>query len=423
MDRDDLFLRLGLALAIGFLIGLERGWKAREEEEGQRTAGLRTYSLIGLLGGIFAALTKDQNFLLLASGFVVVSGTLAAFLWREGVSEDDFSATSVVAVMLTYMLGAFSVLGEPVVAAGAGVATALLLATKAKLHGWLARITWPELHAGLLLAAMTFIALPLLPNRAVDPYGAVNPYELWLMTILIAAVSFIGYASIRIAGPERGTVMAAGAGGAVNSTAATLTLARLARDNPDRVRLLGGSVILAGAVMLLRVLVIVAVINLTLAASLAPALAAGAVAMAILALWHTRSAPEGKKKGSADLKLENPFRLREVLRFGLLLSVIMVLAVAARNFFGEAGLIGLAAISGLADVDAITLSMAKAAQASAASGPALAILTAVGVNTIAKTGYAAYVGGRRIGVIVAVGTVLGFAAAAAAYLMVPLTAV
>src|SRR5438552_15775404 len=289
MYRDDLFLRLGLALAIGFLIGLERGWKARDEEEGQRTAGLRTYSLIGLLGGIFAALTKDQNFLLLASGFVVVSGTLAAFLWREGVSEDDFSATSVVAVMLTYMLGAFSVLGEPVVAAGAGVATALLLATKAKLHGWLARITWPELRAGLLLAAMTFIALPLLPNRAVDPYGAVNPYELWLMTILIAAVSFIGYAAIRIAGPERGTVMAAGAGGAVNSTAATLTLARLARDNPDRVRLLGGSVILAGAVMLLRVLVIVAVINLALAASLAPALAACAVAMAILALWHIRS--------------------------------------------------------------------------------------------------------------------------------------
>jgi uncharacterized membrane protein (DUF4010 family) len=419
MDRNDLFLRLGLALAIGFLIGLERGWKARDEEEGQRTAGLRTYSLIGLLGGIFAALTKDQNFLLLASGFVVVSGALAAFLWREGVSADDFSATSVVAVMLTYMLGAFSVLGEPAVAAGAGVATALLLATKAQLHGWLARITWPELRASLLLAAMTFIALPLLPNRAVDPYGAVNPYELWLMTILIAAVSFIGYAAIRIAGPERGTVMAAGAGGAVNSTAATLTLARLARDNPDRVRLLGGSVILAGAVMLLRVLVIVAVINLALAASLAPALAAGAVAMAILALWHIRSAPEGKKKGSADLKLENPFRLREVLRFGLILSVIMLLAVAARNFFGEAGLIGLAAISGLADVDAITLSMAKAAQAGATSGPALAILTAVGVNTIAKTGYAAYVGGRRIGVIVAAGTVLGFVAATAAYLLVP----
>jgi uncharacterized membrane protein (DUF4010 family) len=200
-------------------------------------------------------------------------------------------------------------------------------------------------------------------------------------------------------------------------------LARLARDNPDRVRLLGGSVILAGAVMLTRVLVVVAVINLALAAFLAPALVAGAVAMAILAFWLIGSSSEGKKKRSADLKLENPFHLMEVLRFGLILTVIMLLAVAARHFFGEAGLVGLAAISGLADVDAITLSMAKAAQADATSGPALAILTAVGVNTIAKTGYAAYVGGRRIGVIVAAGTVLGFATAAAAYLMVPLAAV
>jgi uncharacterized membrane protein (DUF4010 family) len=420
MTREDLFLRLGLALAIGFLIGLERGWKDRDEKEGQRTAGLRTFTLIALLGGIFGALTKDQNYLLLASGFVVVSGALAAFFWREGASEDDFSATSVVAVMLTFMLGAYAVLGDPAVAAGAGVAAAVLLAVKAQLHGWLARITWPEMRAGLILAAMTFIALPVLPRQPVDPYGAINPYELWLMTILIAAVSFAGYAAIRIAGPERGTILAAAAGGIVASTVATLTLARLARDNPQRVELLGGSIILSGAVMLLRVLAIVAVINVALAVSLGAALIAGAVVMAILAFWLIRRAPEGKKKSNADLKLENPFKLIEVLRFGLILTAVMLLAIAARHLFGEAGLIGLAAISGLADVDAITLSMAKTAQADATSGPALAILTAVGVNTIAKNGYAAYVGGKRIGLVVAAGTVLGLAAAGAAYLLVPL---
>ncbi|QIG51161.1 MgtC/SapB family protein [Nordella sp. HKS 07] len=420
MPGDDLLLRLGLALAIGFLIGLERGWKERDEAEGRRTAGLRTYSLIALLGGVFGALTRGDDFLLLAAGFVMVSGTLAAFFWREGVSEDDFSATSVVAAMLTFMLGAFAVLGDPQVAAGAGVATVLLLATKAQLHGWLARITWPEFRAGLLLAAMTFIALPLLPHEAIDPYGALNPYELWLMTILIAAVSFAGYAAIRIAGPERGTVMAAGAGGLVASTAVTLTLARLARDNPHRVRLLGGSVVLSGAVMLLRVLVVVAILNHALAWSLAPALIAGATAMAVYAYLLIRFSPDGTKNGKADLNLKNPFDLMEVLRFGLLLTVVMLLAVAARHFFGEAGLIGLAAISGLADVDAITLSMAKAAQAGVTAGPALAILTAVGVNTLAKTGYAAYVGGARIGALTASGAALSFAAAAAGYLLIPM---
>ncbi len=214
--------------------------------------------------------------------------------------------------------------------------------------------------------------------------------------------------------------MAAGAGGLVASTAVTLALSRLARDNPARIRLLGGSVILSGAIMLLRVLVVVAVINFALAISLAPALIAGAAFMAGLAWWFIHSAPDAKKKGGTDFKLENPFRLKEVLRFGFILTVVMVLAVAARHLFGEAGLIGLAAISGLADVDAITLSMAKTAQADAASGPALAILTAVGVNTLAKNGYATYVGGARIGVIVAAGTVAGIAAAAAAYLMGPL---
>ena len=420
MDRDELLLRLGMALAIGFLIGLERGWKERAEKEGQRTAGLRTFTLVALLGGVFGALTRDQNLLLLASGFVVVSGALAAFFWREGTSEDDYSATSLVALMLTFMLGAFAVLGDTAVAAAAGVAAAGLLAAKPQLHGWLARITWPELRAGLILLAMSFIALPLLPHRAVDPYDAVNPYELWLMTILIAAVSFAGYAAIRIAGPERGTVLAAAAGGLVASTAVTLTLARLARDNPARIRLLGGSVILSGAIMLLRVLVVVAIINLAFAMTLAPALLAGAAAMLLLAFWLILSAPESRKKNGADIKLKNPFDLPEVLRFGLILTVVMLLAVAARHFFGEAGLIGLAAISGLADVDAITLSMAKAASADATGGPALAILTAVGVNTLAKTGYAAYVGGGHIGLIVAAGAVLGSAAAAVAYLLVPL---
>jgi uncharacterized membrane protein (DUF4010 family) len=423
MDRDVLLFRLAMALAIGFLIGLERGWKERSEKEGQRTAGLRTYTLIALLGGIFGALTKDQNFLLLASGFVIVSGALAAFLWREGVSEDDFSATSLVAVMLTFMLGAFAVLGDAVVAAAAGVAAAGLLAAKMQLHGWLARLTWPELRAGLILLAMTFIALPLLPNRAIDPYETINPHELWLMTILIAAVSFAGYAAIRIAGSERGTVLAAVAGGLVASTAVTLTLARLARDNPARIRFLGGSVVLSGATMLLRVLVVVAIINLSFAMMLAPALLAGAVAMLLLATWLIRAAPEdrkSRKKSEADIELRNPFDLLEVLRFGLLLTVVMLLAMAARRYFGEAGLIGLAAISGLADVDAITLSMAKTAGTDATAGPGVAILTAVGANTLAKTGYAAYVGGSRIGLIVMAGTVVGFAAAAAAYLLISL---
>ena len=164
MELQELATRLGLALALGFVIGLERGWKEREEGEGHRTAGIRTFSLIGLLGGIFGMLSLGGDRILIAAGFVLTGAVLAAFMWREGERGHDYSATTLVAALLTFMLGAAAVLGEMAIAAGAGVATVGLLAYKRQLHGFLARITWDELRSGLLLGAMTFIALPLLPD-------------------------------------------------------------------------------------------------------------------------------------------------------------------------------------------------------------------------------------------------------------------
>jgi hypothetical protein len=146
MDTLDLALRLGLALAIGFLVGLERGWRERDEEEGSRTAGLRTFSLIGLLGGVFGALSLNDDRILLAAGFLTLGGALGAFMWREGEHRHDYSATSLVAALLTFALGAFALLGDIRVAAGAGVAAVILLANKETLHGWLERITWVELR-------------------------------------------------------------------------------------------------------------------------------------------------------------------------------------------------------------------------------------------------------------------------------------
>ena len=202
MEQTELISRLGLSLAIGFLIGLERGWRERDAEEGHRTAGLRTFSLIGLMGGIFGALSLDGDRILLAAGFTTIGVTLGAFMWREGQTQDSLSATSLVAAMLTFLLGVFAVLGDLRVAAGAGVATVILLAHKEFLHEWLTRITWIELRSGLLLAAMTFMLLPLLPDRTIDPWNVLNPHSLWLMTVLIAAVSFGGYAIVKLCGTK-----------------------------------------------------------------------------------------------------------------------------------------------------------------------------------------------------------------------------
>ena len=191
MELQDIATRLGLALALGFVIGLERGWRERDEKEGQRAAGIRTFSLIGLLGGLFATLSPGSDHVLLAAGFIATSTVMGAFIWREHAREGVYGATTMIAALVTFVLGAVAVLGDMRVAAGAGVVTVGLLAYKSTLHGFLARITSQELRSALLLAAMTFIALPLLPDHTVDPWGAINPHQLWLITILIAAVSFV----------------------------------------------------------------------------------------------------------------------------------------------------------------------------------------------------------------------------------------
>jgi uncharacterized membrane protein (DUF4010 family) len=422
MENRELMLRLGLALAIGFIVGLERGWKERAEAEGQRAAGLRTFSLVGLLGGVTGVMSLDGDRLLLTAGLIVTGGAVGIFMWRESEREGDFSATSLVAALLVFMLGALAVLGDMVVAAGAGVATTVLLAHKAALHGWLARLTWEELRSGLLLAAMTFIALPLLPDRTIDPWQAVNPHDLWLMTILIAAVSFAGYAAVKIAGPERGLLLAATLGGLFASTAVTLSLARLARRDGGRLRLISGSILAAGSVMLLRVLAITGLINPALALGLAPVLAAAAAsqAAASAALIVTGRPGRGAAAGGANLDHRNPFDLPEVLRFGAILAVVILTSHFALRYFGERGLLTIAAFSGLADVDALTLSAAQ--MAGAAPAAVHAILVAVGVNTLAKTAYAWNAGGRRLGLILLAVNALTIAVAVLALNLLDLTA-
>lgn len=417
MELQELATRLGLALALGFVIGLERGWKERDEGEGQRAAGIRTFSLVGLLGGLFAMLSLDGDRILLAAGFLATSAVMAAFIWREHAREGVYGATTMVAALVTFALGAAAVLGDMRIAAGAGVVTVGLLAYKTTLHGFLARITAPELRSALLLAAMTFIALPLLPDRAIDPWGALNPHQLWLITILIAAVSFVGYVAVKLVGPSRGLVLAAALGGLVSSTVVTLTLARLARDNAARLGLLSGSILMAGGVMMARVLVLAGVVNLSLGLALAVPLLAAAL-FQCLAAWlliGREGAKDGEK--AEGLVHKNPFLLSEVLKFGAILGVVMLAAGIAKSQFGNSGLMVVAGISGLADVDAITLSVANMG-GQAVAGVA-AILLAIGVNSAAKAVYAGIAGGVKLGLTLFLLNMAAMAVAVACYLLVP----
>jgi uncharacterized membrane protein (DUF4010 family) len=402
MDAMDLFERLAAALAIGLLVGIERGWTEREEREGERAAGLRTFALAGLLGGVWGALAAgDGGAIALAIAFLVFSVVVAAFRYRELVREQSYGVTTVVAAMLVFALGALAVIGEIVVAAAAGVATAGLLALKAVLHEWVKRLTWAELRAGLALLAMTLILLPILPDQRMGPWNALNPHDVWVMTIAIAVVSFGGYVAIKIAGERRGLLVSAVAGSLVSSTAVTLDMARLAKRHPDREALFSAAVALAGATMMARVLVVAGFFNADLLRWLVPGLVfAGLASLAAtgLILRHARRLREENAQDASALELTNPFELATVLKFGVLLAVVMLLAEGLTRVYGAGGAYSLAAVSGIADVDALTLSMTRLARTALEPQTAAeAILVAVAVNSVAKGVLAWITGGAGIG--------------------------
>lgn len=411
MDTFDLFERLGLALAIGLLVGIERGWRGREGSPGSRTAGIRTFALIGLFGGVLAALLPRAGPLPLAIIGLGFTLAFAAFQWREGATENDYSITSVVAAVLVYSLGAFAVLGDMTVAAASGVAVAVLLAARQKLHEFLRSLTWPEIRSGFLLLAMTFLLLPILPKEPVDPWGVLVPYELWLLVILIALLSFFGYAAARIMGARRGLVAASAAGALVSSTAVTLNYSRLAAKHPSSRNGLAGAVCVAWIVSLVRMTVIACALNQALIIALGLPIVAAVAVLGSAAVYFYRG--DHSSAGDGGLTLQNPFELSAVLTFGLLLAIVLAASRILSDSFGGAGLFSLALVSGLVDVDPVTISAANlAGQFVGVDAAALAILIAGSANIASKGLITFFVGGLRFGAPLIVAAILAFAIAA-----------
>jgi uncharacterized membrane protein (DUF4010 family) len=423
MDTFELFQRFSVALAIGLLIGVERGWQEREDVH-DAAAGLRTHALAGMLGATWGAIALDtgpSGAIALGLAFAAFASIVAFYRYREIAQEGSYGSTTVLAALIAFALGAYAMVGDFQIAAAVGIAATALLALKRALHDWLRRLTWIELRSGIVLLAMTFILLPVLPNRRVEQLLGLNPYEIWLMTIMIAAISFAGYIAVRIVGHERGLLITGIAGGLVSSTAVTVTLARIAHDQPMQKNIATAGALAAGTTMMARVAAVIGVFNIKLMLALLPALIAAAAVIAIGAYVLVKRQHQKTEKPSGALQLTNPFELATVLKFGALLAVIMILADYAKTTAGTSGLFGLAAISGIGDVDAITLTMSLQAGAEVAIAVAAQVIAiAVAVNTLSKAVIAWLAGGRGIGLPTTVVAMLAIAAGAAALFLVPM---
>jgi uncharacterized membrane protein (DUF4010 family) len=421
MEFDQILSRLAVALGIGLLVGLERGWKTREVTPGSRAAGIRTFALSGLLGGLSGALAHATGSgegagLVLALTFAVFAGVAAVFERDAARAADSYSATTIVAAMLTFVLGAYAVIGDMRIAAAAAVAATGILAARTEIHGWVERITWPELRSALVLLAMTFIVLPAVPDISIGPNGGVNPREVWLIAIVLAGVSFLGYGAVKILGAARGVLLAALAGGLVSSTAVTLSSARRAASGEGAPSLLAAGVAVATAVSFLRVIALTAALKPVLLFTVAPPLAAAtlvAVGYAALAVYWRSASEHGGTPAPAEF--DNPFSFWPVVGFALFLGAVILAGRAIGEQFGSGGAMIGAAVLGLADVDSVTVAVSRLVPEPLSEvGAGAAILIAVASNMVAKLALSAGIGHGRFAGGVAVMSLACWLAAGAA---------
>jgi uncharacterized membrane protein (DUF4010 family) len=402
MPVQDFLSHFAVALGIGLLIGLERGWKARKDQPGSRTAGFRTFTITGLLGGTMGAIAlalggagSVSGAIVLGLGFVAYTAVIALFCLEENRSDESFSATTAIAAMLTFALGEYAMVGDLRVAAAAAIAATIVLAAREQMHGWLQQITEQELRSALILLAMTFIILPIVPDDPIGPFGGVNPREVWLIAIVLAGVSFLGYAAVKYFGARHGVLIAAAAGGLVSSTAVTAANAQHAAAGEGTPRILAAGVALATAVSLMRVLAITGALNPALLWVLTPPLLAAGIVATAFALVSVYWRKE-KNAHQQPVKFRNPFGFVSVVGFAIFLAVIILLGRVLGEQLGATGAIVGALALGLADVDAVTVSMARLApQPLSLQQAAFAILAAVVSNTLSKMVIGAIVGRGR----------------------------
>lgn len=410
-DLAGTLQRLAIALALGFLVGLERGWRQRDGEPGSRAAGLRTFALSGLYGGLCGLAGLTISPWVLAAGFLAFAGGFTLFELRRGEELQDFSATAVVAGLTTAFLGILAFYVPSAVVAAATVAMIALLAFRDALHTFLSRLTWPEVRSAVVLLAMTFVITPVLPDSPIDPFGALNPRSLWWMTVLLGGASFLGYIALRALPAATGLTVSAIAGAIVSSTAVTLDLARRVGKDEAPVRPALDAAFAAACISLTRVGLVTSVAAPKVIAYVWPGLAGAFVVFAAgFLLLRRRQAGEPP---AAPPNLGSPLDLSEVAKFALLLAGLTVISKLAARIFGPQAILIFAPMAGFADVDAAVLAVTQQRDL-VPTLAATAILMAIAANMVLRVIVATTAGKRAFGLPYIGASILALASGAAA---------
>ena len=401
----NVFQHLGIAIGLGLLVGLQREWVTSP------IAGIRTFPMIAVLGVLSTLLAQELGGWVLASAVIglaafVVAGNIAKL--QRG--ETDPGMTTAVATLVMFLVGAVIALGQTGLGVTAGGTVAVLLHWKRPLHEFVARVGESDLRAVIRLVLIALVILPVLPNQTYGPYQVLNPFRIWLMVVLIVGISLAAYVAYRIVGAKAGAVLGGTLGGLISSTATTVSFGRESRRNPQLSGMAAVVIMIASTVVFVRVIFEVWVVAPEFIGQIGPPLIGLAVLIALVAggmyLVSRGQESEAMPPDTA------PSDLRAAVVFGLLYAVILLAVAAATEHFGQAGLYVVAALSGLADMDALTLSTAELVRAdrmTTETGWRLIVVAGMG-NMVFKGAAVALIGDRRLFRKVAIGFALTLAA-------------
>lgn len=418
LDVQNALFQLAIALAIGVLIGAERHWRERDAPSGSRVAGIRTFALSGLLGGVSAQLALQlesggaASLAFLAVTLLAFTAVFLAFGLREAAAEGSFSATSTIAGMTTFILGALAGAGATAIAVASAVAAAALLSSREPLHRFVRNLELREFQAALVVLVMTFLILPFAPDRPIDPWGGINPRELWIIAILTAAISFAGYIGVKAFGARTGYLIAGAIGGLSSSTVVVMHFSRQAKGAGAPIaRQLAAGALLGGAASAVRAGVIAIGLAPVLAPLLVPPLLALIGGFCLSAWLLTRSGARNGASGVERPPLPNPLDLLEIVRTMAVLAAVFVVVRFMAQQVGPAGAIVTAAITGAVDVHAVAAATPALIHAGlSVATAALALLLGLASSTLAKVGLS-FTGGAHFARLFGLHSVLGLIAA------------
>lgn len=396
MPATEIFPALGVSLALGLLVGLEREWSK------DKVAGIRTFSLVTLSGALAALIANTYGGWVIGAAIVfltamIVIGNLPAMRSRAA----DRGLTTEFAILVMFFVGMLPMLRHSGVAVVVAGSVMVLLLGKKTMHGIVNRIGEKELHAIARLVLIGLVILPILPNKAYGPYGVLNPFSIWLMVVLIVGISLIAYLVGKFVGPKKSVFLSGLLGGLISSTATTASLSRQSRESTTGVRMLVLVIMIASVVVFVRIIAEILAVAPGAGAVMVPPLIATMAWIGLVAFVCWLFA---RKEAVHPSDREPPSEIKGAVAFGLLYAIVLLGVAVAKQHFGDAGLFTVAAISGLTDMDAITLSTASLVN-SGNLDPSIAwrvILTGGAANLVFKAVLAAMLGTRQLGGMVAV---------------------